>query len=61
AINVGEKYLAGKIDADHTVSQVVEWQRINKQTAEFLSTKLTDRSQGIDLVQWFQEVRNLKT
>ncbi|CAG8731205.1 13691_t:CDS:1, partial [Acaulospora morrowiae] len=61
AINVGEKYLAGKIDAEHTVSQVVKWQKTNKQTAELLSTKLTDKSQGIDLVQWFQEICNLKT
>ncbi|CAG8734073.1 408_t:CDS:1, partial [Acaulospora morrowiae] len=61
AINIVKKYLAGKIDAEYTVSQVNEWQKTNVQTAELLLIKLTNKSQGINLVHWFQEIRNLKT
>ncbi|CAG8697525.1 13662_t:CDS:2, partial [Acaulospora morrowiae] len=61
AINIAKKYLAGKIDTEYTVSQVNEWQETNIQTAELLSFKLTNKSQGINLVHWFQEIRNLKT
>ncbi|CAG8748565.1 16886_t:CDS:1, partial [Acaulospora morrowiae] len=53
AINIAKKYLAGKIDAEHTISQVNEWQEKNIKTAELLSIKITNKSQGINLVLWF--------
>ncbi|CAG8734263.1 18466_t:CDS:2, partial [Acaulospora morrowiae] len=45
AINIAKKYLAGKIDAECTISQVEEWKKTNAQTAELLSTKLSNKFQ----------------